>query len=295
MGRRFTMAIRLRLENYRSKIPIRVGGILPDSEARSPLEEIKRRSIWVGNRPEELGELFAVTEFDTASLAGDDAGPVHRWEGELTAVHEIGYGLQQGLIQVEGDTGRHVGARMLGGRIEVGGTVSDFLGAEMRGGQIRVRGNSGDWTGAVYPGTKSGVQGGSLWVSGHAGTGTGVAMRRGTILVGGSAGHHLGAEMRAGTILVGEGIEGSFGRGMIRGTIITTSRHEASIRQSLGPVFQAGSRLSFPMIRLLQKWCAGEEYGSPSIERLLTMDAYQVFHGDLLHGGRGEVLVAETA
>ncbi|MCH2183087.1 MAG: formylmethanofuran dehydrogenase subunit C [Mariniblastus sp.] len=289
------MAIRLRLENYRSKIPIRVGGILPDLLARSPLEEIQRRSIWVGNGQQELGELFDVAVDKTADPRGHDPGLVHRWEGDLTAVHEIGFGLQRGLIQVEGDAGRHVGAQMLGGTIEVQGSVSDFLGAEMQGGQIRVTRDSGDWTGGVYPGTRSGVQGGYLSVGRNAGVGTGTAMRRGMILIGGSAGHQLGSRMRAGTILVGEGIEGSFGSGMIRGTIMTTNCQGSSIRQSLGPVFQAGSRLAFPMTQLLRKWLAGQGDGPGSIERLLTVDAYQVFHGDMLRGGKGEVLVAETA
>ena len=60
MGGRFTMAIRLRLENYQSKIPIRVGGVLPQALAESPLDEIKRRSIWIGKAEHELGELFDV-------------------------------------------------------------------------------------------------------------------------------------------------------------------------------------------------------------------------------------------
>ena len=57
------MAIRLRLDNYQSKIPIRVGGILPDA-AGCQLEDLKRRATWLGNRQLELGELFELTEVD---------------------------------------------------------------------------------------------------------------------------------------------------------------------------------------------------------------------------------------
>ena len=290
------MAIRLRLENYQSKIPIRVGGVLPQRLAQSPLDEIKRSSIWVGKGQYELGELF-----DVSSIAGpiddrqdhNDPGLTHIWEGDLAAVHEIGFGLQRGSIQVEGSAGRHVGAQMLGGMIEVRGSVSDFLGTEMRGGQIRVAGDSGDWTGGVYPGTRSGVQGGFLSVGGNAGIGTGTCMRRGMILIGGSARHQLGANMRAGTILIGQGVEGAVGSGMVRGTIITPVRPGSSMGEYLGPAFRVGSRLSFPMTQLFQQWLTGQGETPGSIGRLLSCRQYQVFHGDMLRGGRGEVLLAE--
>lgn len=286
------MAIRLRLDNYQSKIPIRVGGILPDT-AGCQLEDLKRRAIWLGNRQVELGELFELTDVDALDSCCVDPDLAHYWEGDLSSVHEIGLGLEAGLIQIEGHAGRHVGAHMQGGMIEVNGSVSDFLGAEMNEGQIRVSGDAGDWTGAVYPGTKSGIAGGKILVGGHTGAGAGTAMRRGTIVIGGTAGHQLGWNMRAGTILVGAGIEGSFGTGMIRGTIMTTTSIKQTIQQSLGPTFRPGSRLPFPMIHLFQNWLADSGNRQESIDRLLDFHTYQVFHGDFLSGGRGEVLVAE--
>ncbi len=286
------MAIRLRLDNYQSKIPIRVGGIVPDA-AGCQLEDLKRRAIWLGNRQLDLGELFELSEVDALDSGSVDSDLVHYWEGDLSCVHEIGLGLEEGLIQIEGHAGRHVGAHMQGGMIEVNGSVSDFLGAEMNEGQIRVSGDAGDWTGAVYPGTKSGMAGGEILVGGHVGVGAGTAMRRGMIVIGGTAGHQLGCNMRAGTMLVGAGIEGSFGSGMIRGTIMTTTSGRQTIQQRLGPTFRPGSRLPFPMIHLFQNWLADRGNRLESIDRLLAFRTYQVFHGDFLSGGRGEVLVAE--
>ena len=114
------------------------------------------------------------------------------------------------------------------------------------------------------------------------------------ILIGGSAGHQLGANMRAGTILIGQGVEGAFGSGMIRGTIMTPARPGSSMRECLGPAFRAGGRLSFPMTQLFQQWLTGQGESSGSIGRLLSCSQYQVFHGDILRGGRGEVLVVEN-
>ena len=287
------MAIQLRLENYLSKIPISVGGILPETSGSEP-EDLKRRSIWVGNRQVELGQLFEISDVDTIDSDNGVFHQTHIWQGDLSKVHEIGLGLREGTIQIKGNAGRHVGARMTGGAIEVSGSVSDFLGAEMSGGQIQVSGDSGDWTGAVYPGTKTGVNGGVILIAGNAGAASGFAMRRGSLVIGGAAGPQVGWNMRAGTILVGSGIEGSFGCGMIRGTIMTVAKAPKIVQQSLGPTFQMGSRLSFPMTSLFQQWLANAGDRLASVNRLLRHETYQIFHGDCLRGGRGEVLIADV-
>ncbi|MCH2178117.1 MAG: formylmethanofuran dehydrogenase subunit C [Mariniblastus sp.] len=287
------MAIRLRLHDSQSNTPVRVGGVLPGVVDSGP-DSLKRMPVWLGNRQVDLGEVFEVTSELVADLDTEEGPERHCWQGDLRCVHEIGAGLQQGRVQIQGDAGRHIGAQMRGGLLEVDGDVSDFLGVEMQGGQIRVMGNAGDWTGAVYPGTRSGMNRGEILVDGNAGAGTGQGMRRGIILIQGTAGPQVGWNMRGGTILVGKGIEGPFGTGMIRGTVITISDSADSLLKNLGPTFRSGGRISLPMIGLMKRWFAKHGRRSESIERLLNSPTYKMFHGDILKGSRGEVLVAES-
>ena len=286
------MAIRLRLHNSQSNTAIRVGGVLPGIMDSGP-DPLKRMPVWLGNQQVDLGEVFDVTSELSADLDTEKGPEGHCWQGDLSCVHEIGAGLQHGHVQIQGDAGRHVGAQMSGGLLEVEGDVSDFLGVEMRGGQIRVTGNSGDWTGAVYPGTRSGVNRGEILIGGNAGSGTGQGMRRGTIVIQGTAGPQVGWNIRGGTILVGRGIEGPFGTGMIRGTVITISDSTQSLVKNLGPAFRSGGCMPLPMIGLIMRWFTKHGGRSEAIERLLNSPTYQMFHGDILKGSRGEVLVAE--
>ena len=252
--------------------------ITPESLREKSLAEVQRTSVRHGNCKVELGEFFRIT-----------GGPADmRWdlEGDFSAVHHIGAGMTAGEIVVEGLVGRHAGAGISGGRLEICGDACDHLGAEMRGGVIRVRGNAANHVGAAYPGSRRGMSGGTILIDGDAGSELGLRMRRGLIAVGGSAGPHLGMRMLAGSIFVFGACAKHPGAAMRRGTIGLFG----NVRPTLLPTFRAGYRGPLPVLHLLEKHLHDEGFAVPRLRNLAG--AIELFHGDLLEGGRGEVIVA---
>ena len=138
------MSLRLRLRTD-STIPVFVQGVIPEVTQRKSLSEIEKLPIRHGNQPLCLADLFVVS--------GDSDRQTIVWEGDHSAVHWIGAGMQSGEVIIEGNCGRHLGSQMQGGRIEVAGSVSDFVACENRGGTVSIAGDAGDWVGAAYPGT----------------------------------------------------------------------------------------------------------------------------------------------
>ncbi len=258
-----------------SKIPVEVLGITPDRLEGLNEREIAKLSIWIGNQAVELGELFRVQ----GKISDDQA--IH-WSGDLTAVHWIGAGMKSGKIQIDSPTGRHVGSRMLGGVIATASDVSDFAGAEMRGGKLLVGGHAGDLLGGSYPGSKYGMNLGEILVTGNAGRGVGQSLRRGLIAVGGNVDSLCGWNMLAGTILVFGNCGAECGAGMIRGSIVQLSANSAPLL----PTFSRGGRYEKYFFGLTANRLI--ELGFPNANRLLEHQ-YQMYHGDLLRGGRGEI------
>jgi formylmethanofuran dehydrogenase subunit C len=125
---------------------------------------------------------------------------------------------------------------------------------------------------------------GTILIGGDAGNEIGHSMRRGMIAIGGNIGDLAGINMLAGSIfLFGEsGIR--HGAGMKRGTIgffgksapqmLPTFRKACRFRPEILPVvFRYLRRLGFGVNEELENsWC-------------------ELFNGDFLAGGRGEVLV----
>ena len=258
-----------------STVPVEVVGITPDLLQGLGEREIGKLPIWFGNQASELGDLFRIH-----GKIGDD--PLIRWTGDLTAVHWIGAGMKSGAIEIESPTGRHVGSRMLGGTISTMAHVSDFAGAEMRGGKLIVGGDAGDSLGGNYPGSKFGMKMGEILVSGNAGRGVGQTLRRGLIAVGGNVDSLCGWNMLAGTILVFGNCGSECGAGMIRGSIVLAG----NVNAPLLPTFASGGRYENYILGLtanrLQELCF------PGTQRLLERP-FQMYHGDLLRGGRGEI------
>ena len=180
---------------------------------------------------------------------------------------------------------------MSGGTIEVHGDVRDFAGTAMTGGQLTVHGSVGKHLGGCLPGAKHGMNRGAIWVAKNAGPGVGQLMRRGTIVVGGSCGDSCGWNMIAGTIIVLGGIAGLAGIEMRRGTIVDAlpRRHSETFLQVL-PTFTQGDRRSVQILRLIKHQLSGSIFGPQSLQPL--DQEFQIFHGDPLHGGRGELLVS---
>jgi formylmethanofuran dehydrogenase subunit C len=271
------MSLRI-ANNSTDRIGVDWRGVTPESLRGKSLCAVQRTRVCRGNREVELGELFRID--------GDPADVRWELEGDFSAVRHVGAGMTVGEIIVDGSIGRHAGAGMRGGQIEVRGDAGDYLGGEMHGGVIRVRGSAGDRVGAAHPGSRRGMSGGLILIDGNAGRDLGNRMRRGLIAVGGAAGAHVGRQMLAGSIFV-FGACGEFpGAGMRRGTIGLFG----DVRPALLPTFRAGYRGPMPVLHLLEKHLNEEGFVLPRVRNLAA--SIELLHGDLLAGGRGEILLS---
>jgi formylmethanofuran dehydrogenase subunit C len=269
----------LRLTNLADdQIPIALDGLTPALLAGMSLDAIRRLPVRRGNSETVFGEFFRIE--------GAPADEEWLLVGDCRNIHGLGAGIASGSIVVDGPIGRRTGFAMRGGRIEVRGDAGDWLGAEMRGGVIRVRGNAGSHVGAATPGAKRGMAGGMILIDGNAGDEVGAQMRRGMIAVAGSVGANLGFRMLAGTILVFGRSGANVGMGMRRGTIGVFG----TPRSTLLPTFKSGYRGPLPVLRMLEAQLASESFAPDHISQLAT--TVELFHGDLLQLGRGEVLLA---
>jgi formylmethanofuran dehydrogenase subunit C len=270
------MPLRIAIQSP-DRLPIYFTGITPESLADRSLDDVKRTKIRRGNREVEFGELF--------TLAGDPRDMHWVLEGDFSTVHGIGAGMTAGVILAEGQVGRHAGAHMRGGRIEIRGDAGDYLGAEMHGGLIRLHGNAGNRVGAAYAGSRRGMTGGEILIDGAAGSEVGLRMRRGLIAVGGSVGEGLGLRMLAGSIFIFGDCQQYPGANMRRGTIGLFGQQ----RPQLLPTFRAGYHGPLPALHLIEKHLHEEGFSPPRLRNLAA--TIELFHGDLLELGRGEVLM----
>jgi formylmethanofuran dehydrogenase subunit C len=130
------------------------------------------------------------------------------------------------------------------------------------------------------------MSGGTILVDGDAGDQPARTMRRGLICVGGSVGAFAALDMVAGSLVV----LGSCGRaaaaGMRRGTLAVFGQ-----AAELLPSFERGSVCQLQFIRL---YLAQLRKLGASVSDELLEARYQMYHGDWLAGGRGEVLIRES-
>lgn len=259
-----------------AEVPLEVEGISPDRLRGETLSVIEKQQVFHGNVRVPLAEFF--------SVSGDPSDSHHQWDGDLAGVHWIGAGMTEGTIHISSNAGRHVGSEMSGGQVTVEGDVSDWVGAEMKGGLIEVRGRAGHLVGSAYRGSAKGMTGGTILVHGDVGNEIGHSMRRGLLVAGGNTGDLVGFNMHAGTILVwGEsGIR--HGAGMRRGTIGFMGDHHPSLLVS----FKQGCRFRSEAMTLVLKYL--ERLGFPVPEDTWNAN-FDLFHGDMLEGGRGEMLL----
>lgn len=258
-----------------SSIPIEVEGFTPEWARDKSLSEIERFEVFHGNRKVPLGELFQIT--------GDASDESLVFEGPLRSVHWIGARMMSGTIRVAGSAGRHVGSEMRGGQIRVEGDTQGWTGVGMRGGVIHVKGNVGNLLGAAYRGSTKGMTGGMIFVEGSAGDEVGLCMRRGLIAVKGGVGDFLGFNMIAGTALVFGECGQRPGAGMRRGTLGLLG----TTRPSLLPTFQYASTYRPQFLSLLLRTVQKQGF---EIDPSLMTSEYDLFHGDQVTVGRGEIL-----
>jgi len=129
-------------------------------------------------------------------------------------MHYIGFSLEKGEIEVEGDCGDYLGAFMKGGSIYVNGDVGDYTGFKMSDGVISIEGDCGDYTGACMRGGEIKVQGdvkdnagsrmigGTLIIEGDAEDGIGCFMKNGKIVLKGDAEDKAGFAMEGGSLII---------------------------------------------------------------------------------------------
>ena len=273
------MALQLSYHGETS-VPVEVEGLTPDWVCDKSLAEIERFEMFHGNRKIPLAEMFKVK--------GDPSDKRIDWDGNLAGVHWIGAQMASGQVHIHGPVGRHVGSEMRGGEIHVSGDAGGWVGAEMKRGLIHVRGNAGHLVGSSYRGSAKGMTGGTILIDGNTGNETGCTMRRGLIAIGGSAGDMVGFNMIAGTVFVfGEcGIRP--GAGMRRGTLGLFSPNPPQLL----PTFRYASTYQPQVVRLLLRTL--RDKGLRLDESLLDAE-FDLYHGDLVALGKGEVLFRHIA
>lgn len=259
-----------------TKVPVEVEGFTPDWACDKSPAEIEQFKIFHGNRKIPLAEMFR--------LSGDASDQRFDFEGNLHGVHWIGAHMKSGQIHIHGPGGRHIGSQMRGGEIHVHGDADGWVGSEMHQGTIHVHGNAGHLVGAAYRGSAKGMTGGTILVDGNAGNEVGHSMRRGLIAIAGSAGDMLAFNMIAGTVLVfGEcGIRA--GAGMRRGTIGLLGPKPTPLLLS----FRYATTIQPQIVRLMLLDLRDKGF---NIDRDLLGSDFDLYHGDLVSLGRGEVLM----
>jgi formylmethanofuran dehydrogenase subunit C len=259
----------------KTSVPVEVEGITPDALREMSPSEISRLEIFHGNRAVPLGDMFRVE--------GKAADGRIEWCGELAGVHWIGAKMTAGEIRVAGNAGRHLGSEMRGGEIHVAGDAGDWVGGELRGGLIHVRGRAGHLVGAAYRGSAQGMTGGTILIGGDAGNEIGHTMCRGLLAVGGACGDLAGFNMLAGSILLLGRCGIRHGAGMRRGTLAFCGE-----RPALLPSFRHACRYHPTALHLLLRELKRLDFAIA--DDLLTAD-FDLYNGDLIEGGRGEVLI----
>ena len=258
-----------------TSIPLELESITPDAVRELDIAAIEQLEIFEGNNQAKLGDFFRVS--------GDPTDEEIRFVGDVSGVHWIGTKMSRGRITIEGSVGRHLGSEMQGGHIDVMGDASDWVGAEMKDGTIHIRGRAGHLVGAAYRGSAVGMRGGTIIVDGDAGNEVGHTMRRGMIAIGGSVGDLVGFNMLAGTVLVGAGQGIRHGAGMHRGTLIFLSEEKPEIL----PTFTHAGKQQPLVMTMLNRELSKLGYGPAG----LLLNEFDLYHGDHIEGGRGEILV----
>jgi len=264
--------LKLTRHDSTSAIPLELDGITPTQLAPLSLLEIGKLPVFEGNRNQELGQFF--------EIVGNASDGKLLLDGDTRTVKQVGAGMTGGYLFACNGVGMHAGARMTGGTLVLDSGAGDWLGAEMKGGEIEVRGNAGGQVGAAYRGSRRGMTGGTIHIRGTAGDELGLLMRRGLIIVEGDCGEFAAASMIAGTIALLGGCGPRLGAGMKRGTVLAwratdlpaSFRFACEYRPSFLPLYLAKLRQRDVIV--------GEHEGT-----------VRCYRGDILNGGRGEVLV----
>lgn len=260
----------------KTSVPVEVEGITPDLLRGKSLAEIEQLEVFEGNVKSRLADFFTVK-----GTADDE---IHEWEGDLSGVHWLGTKMLSGKILIHGNAGRHIGSEMRGGEIHVQGSAGDWVGGEMHGGLIHVRGRAGHLVGAAYRGSARGMTKGTILIGGEAGNEIGHSMRRGLIAIGGGIGDLAGINMLAGSIFLFGDSGIRHGAGMKRGTIAFLGGKAPPLL----PTFRRACRYRPDVLSLVYRHLRRLDF---ACDESLLSASYDIFNGDFLTGGRGEMLI----
>lgn len=253
--------------------PLEAASISPDCLKGKNAAEIARLPLMHGNEEAALADFFRIEGTGSSEIV---------LNGDLSRVKNLGSGMTEGRIAINGDAGMHLGAGMRGGEIEVFGNTGDWTGAEMRGGTIHVRGNAGHGLGGAYRGSRHGMNRGLILVHGSVGNEAGATMRRGLIAIGQNAGDFAGAFMTAGTIIVFGRMGIRAGAGLLRGTIVAFQPVE------LLPTFRFDCSYSPGFLQLAFQSLRAN--GFPVPENCFG-GRFKRYRGDFNRLGKGEILI----
>jgi formylmethanofuran dehydrogenase subunit C len=245
-----------------TNLPLDLSPLIPSRLEGSKINDVGKIKVFAGKRKVELSKFFEVEANDENDLA-------LKIIGDVKNARRIGYEMEKGEIQIEGNGGLYVGERMKGGSIIVNGDVDSWAGSSMIDGSLTINGSAGDFLAASYRGTREGMKGGEITVNGNVGCEAGAWMKGGVIHVKGSAGPFLGVHMQSGYILLEGDCIGRAGAQMIGGRIAILGRLE-TILPSLG----------FDSIR------GNAELGSKKLD-----GPFYMFTGDKSEKGNGRVYV----
>ena len=199
---------------------------------------------------------------DLAEVTGAPDGSI-RFVGDWRHASQVGAGLAEGTVVIEGDVGDEVGLGMAGGSIDV-------------------RGNAGDRAGAAAPEARRGMTGGELVVRGSVGREAGALMRRGLLVVGGSVADHAAVGMIAGTIVAFGAVGPTPGLWSKRGSVVALGEVPVPSTYRYACTYQP-VHLRLLLSRLKTRY-------TMSVEGRHLTGFYRRYSGDLAELGKGEIL-----
>lgn len=264
-------------------LPVEAENIIPENFKDKSLKKICDIPLLLGNREIKIEDFFRVeTRKDDQVKTGNAVKLL--LTGDLSRFKNLGWGMAEGEMVVEGSVGFHAGATMRGGTFVVKGNAGDWLGAHMVGGEIAVSGSAGHFVGAGWRGEKQGMTGGIIFIRGQAGRAVGARMKGGLIAVGGDCEEVLGYGMLNGTIVV-EGNAGiRIGSNMKKGMIILLKSAE------LLPVFYYNCTAQPTFWKVLCKDLKSRGFALP---QSCETAAFKLYLGDANEKGKGEILVRQ--
>ena len=246
--------------------PVYAECINPDNFQGKTITEIANLSVYEGNKPKMLSDLFKIEETPAET-------PNITINGDVAEVRRVCMGMKNGEIVINGNVGMHLGEKMSGGKITVNGNAGQWAGSVMRKGLIEIHGDAGDYLASPYRGVSEGMKGGKIVVDGNVGSDSGAYLRGGLIKIKGNAGPFLGFHMSDGTIHVEKSAGPRLGANMVGGKIVV-----GGLVQDMMPTFTIDN--SKPKVKIDETESA--------------QGPFYVFLGDLAENGTGKLFVSKA-